>query len=239
LLAAGVLLLGVLIRVALSPNRRFPIPYSNPAAMAWQGDRLWISDWLQQSIFVHEIHGRDLPIVKTYLVPNSHITGLAVVGEMLYVCDGWTRKITKRKIDDVLSEVMSWPSPGPSPAGLFWDGKWLWSLDAEEGKLYQHNLDAKLTILATYRTPGKSPVAFYKDDTYAWTADTETRQLYQHRLDDKMTVLAVYTTEELNQRAEPLSAFSFKDGNFWFTRDRIGKVYRRGRSVLRKLEKPK
>jgi CheY-like chemotaxis protein len=226
------------VRFLFNPNREFPIPYSNPIGMTWQGEKLWVVDWLAQSIYVHEVGSRKLPLIKTYHLPESHIAGIAIVGDKLYTCDSWARRIQRHKIDDFLLVEKTFPSPGPAPSSLFYDGKYLWSSDSSRGMIYQHLLDEKLSVIAEYAAPGTALVGFYKDDKYAWTADNQTRKIYQHRLDEKLTVLATYAYQGFDEGSEPLTSFYWKDGKLWFTRERKNLVYRRSKDLLKREEKP-
>ena len=175
------------LKATLNTNRNYAIPYTNPMDMSWQGDKLWVVDWFTQSIYVHKVEAHDLPLIKTYNFPDSHITGIAVTGDSLYTCDSWAHNIQKHKLDDFLTVVKTFKSPGPTPSSLFFDGKYLWSCDSGAGKIYQHLIDDNLTIIAEFPAPGPALVGFYKDDKYAWTADNKTRKLYQHRLDRTAT----------------------------------------------------
>ena len=226
------------IKSALNTNRNYAIPYTNPMDMAFQNDTLWTVDWFTQSVYRHKIESRDLPLIKTYNFPNSHITGLAIAGDFLYTCDSWAHTIQKHKMDEFLTVVKTFKSPGPAPSSLFFDGKYLWSCDSTAGKIYQHLPDDNLAVIAEFPAPGPALVGFYKDDKYAWTADNKTRQLYQHRLDDQLTVLATYSYEGFDEGSEPLTSIYWVKSDLWYTRERKNQIYRRSKNQLKKQEKP-
>ena len=207
--------------------QNYTLPYSNPTSLFWRNEKLWVLDWLTQSIYVHMLKGDELPIIKTYHLPQLHITGMALVGDMLFTSDPWTKKIRKHKLDDFLTVIATYPSPGPAPSALFWDGKYLWCGDAAQNKIYQLELENKLIIINTYTAPGHAMAGFYKDANYAWTADSQTRRLYQHRLNDKLTVISSSSNEDFERGPEPLSSFYWRNDELWFTRDRKPILYRR------------
>jgi CheY-like chemotaxis protein len=229
--------LWVIGKSVFNPNRDYAIPYNNPMGMAWQKDKLWIVDWFTQSIYLHQVKSRDLPLLKTFHLPETHVTGLAVVGDNLYTCDSWAHHIQKHKLDDFLTVAKTWKSPGSTPSTLFSDGKYLWSTDAETGRIYQHLLDDKLTVIADYPTPGTSLVAFFKDEKFAWSSDAKTRLLYKHRLDEQLSVLETYSYEGFDEGAQPLTCFSWVDDMLWFARERKGFIYKRSKDLLKRQEK--
>lgn len=211
----------------LFTNREFKIAYSNPVDMTWNAGALWVADWYTQSIYVHNLKKSGAPIVKTYYLPEVHLSGVAVAGDRLFTTDSWKQKINRHKLDEYLTVEASLPSPGPNPASLFFDGKYLWSIDSKAGNIYQHRLDDKLTIVADFKAPGSAPVGFYKDDQFAWVSDSQTRRLYKLRLDDQLTPVGSYTLEDLEARREPLACFRWIDGNLWFARDRLAVLFKR------------
>jgi CheY-like chemotaxis protein len=234
---AGLVVVWGGLKIALNTNRDYPIAYSNPMDMSWQNDKLWIVDWFTQAIYVHEVKSHELPLVKTYHLPESHITGLAVTPDAVYTCDSWAHTIQKHKLDDFLTVLKTFKAPGPTPSSLFFDGKYLWSCDSSTGRIYQHLIDDKLTVIADYPAPGSALVGFYKDDKYGWTADNQTRKLYQHRLDEKLTVLATYSYDGFDEGSEPLTCLLWKGSDLWYARERKGFIYRRSKDLLKRQEK--
>jgi len=211
----------------------FALPYSNPTSLLWQDEKLWVLDWYTQSIYVHELRGNELPIVKTYHLPDGHITGMALVDGMLYTSNSWTKTISKHKLDNFLTVVARFPSPGPSPSGLFWDGKYLWCSDLGQNKIYQLQLNNTLLVVGSFPAPGTALAGFYKDDNYAWTADAQTRRLYQHRLNDQLTVIGVYSDDDFERGTEPLSSIVWHGDRLWFARDRRAVLSQRSRAALK------
>lgn len=221
---AAAIVLGGLRWAWRSGDGGMTIPYRHPTAICWVGDTLWSADWFTQMIYEQRLKGVALELVRSMRLPESHITGLTVVGNFLYLTDSWKRSIQKRKIDAALSLIESSPSPDSNPSGLFWDGRYLWSSDSATGRFYQHNLDGKLSVLASYKSPGKTPAGMYKDAHYFWSVDADTRMLYQHRLDNELRVVARYSLPALDDGTHALSCLGFKDGRFWLGRDGRAKL---------------
>jgi len=213
--------------------------HENPTAIVWKKERLWTADWLTQTLYEQKLTGGRLEVLRTFPLPQTHITGLAVSDDYLYVCDSWKKVIQKRRLDDTLTLVRTSKSPGPNPSGLFWDGRYLWSSDASEKRFYQHETEADLSVLASYPAPGNSPSAIFKNDSYFWSADAESRRLYQHRLDEKLGVLATYAIEILDEGPTPLSSFTWKGDKIWFARDGTKTLQVHPLSAFRKIEKEK
>ncbi|HAH05092.1 MAG TPA: hypothetical protein DCM05_00980 [Elusimicrobia bacterium] len=240
LLALGLLASGYALWPQLSRGlqRDYAIPYSHPSALAWKGERLWTADWLTQSVYEQELRAGRLRSVRSTVLPRTHIMGLAVAGDALYLSDSWAKAILKRKLDGRLSAVSSIPSPGPKPAALFYDGRYLWSSDTATGRIYQHELDDQLTVLGSFPAAGKNPVALAKEEGFFWSIDADTRVLYQHRLDNQLRVIAVHSLPELDRGLQQLSCFAFRGQDVWLGRDGADTLLRRGLDTFKRRETP-
>ncbi|MFA6319181.1 MAG: hypothetical protein WC943_17345, partial [Elusimicrobiota bacterium] len=202
------------------------VPYQHPVSVVWKGDRLWTADWFSQTVYEHRLQGGALETVRSTHLPDSHITGLALTDDVLFVADSWKKVIQRRRLDGGLTLLDSVKSPGPDPAGLFWDGRYLWSVDSDTQRFYQHDIDRGLTVIASFRSPGRTPAALFKDDQFFWSADADTRIVYQHRLDNQLRVVAKYTLPALDMGREALSGFTWRDGSVWIARDGLPRLFR-------------
>lgn len=227
----GVLAVGLVWKFVM-PKSQYPVPYANPAALVFMDSNLWIADWFSQAIYLHEARARELVLKKTYYLPDIHLTGMAVTPNAVYTADSWAHVLRMHRMDDHLSVQFTVPSPGPAPCSLFWDGKYLWSCDLTTGKIYQHQADERLTVVASYTSPGKAPIGFYKDDKWAWSMDAKTRQLYQRRIDNQLSIVATFQLPEWQEGGSPLSSFTWRGDDLWFTRTGKGFIFRRSRGGL-------
>lgn len=216
----------------------YPILYSNPSSLIFRGQQLWVSDWFTQSVYVHDLTQKDLKVLKTYYMPDVHVTGMAMSKDALYTADSWTKSIRKHKLDDRLTVVQSVPSPGGAPCSLFFDGKYLWSCDLATGKIYQHQPDERFTVVAVYSSPGAAPVGFFKDDLFGWTLDAKTRQLYERRLDGQLTVKHAYQLREWEEGSAQLASFTWHGDDLWYARTGKPFLYRRHRRHLDEMKLP-
>jgi CheY-like chemotaxis protein len=214
-------------RVPASVSTSYPLDQSNPSALVWEGDSLWVADWLSQTVSRQSFEDNAFVKRQGHKLPAGHITGMAVVGSSLYTTDSWDKVIRRHNRDEALTVTQTVASPGPSPSGLFWDGEFLWSCDYDEGKVYKHVLDERLTVVASYLTPAPGLVGFYKDERGAWSANSRQRRFYRHRLDNLLSVESAYALEDLEIGTEPLSCFTWKDGRLWLARDGRAVLYRR------------
>lgn len=236
LAAAGAVAAGLWAARGTAGGKDYHIPHDHPTALVWKAERLWAADWVTQTVYEYRLEGERLEAKRTVHIPDSTITALAVSGDRLYLADAGRRVIEERKLDSTLTLVRSYPSPGPSPAGLYWDGRYLWSSDSASGRIYRHEAEARLTVLESFKAPGHFPAALHKDDAFLWSADSETRKLYRHRLDKSLTVLAVYGLPELDRGPQPLSALAVRGRTVWFARDGSGTVMARPLSAF--IERP-
>lgn len=218
-------------------GRDVRIPFKNPTGLVWQGGTLWSADWVTQTVYQMKVSRGGVRLLRSVLLPGVHVTGVAVAGEHVYLCDSWKKEIQKRRLDDKLTLVRTYKSPGPNPTGLHWDGRYLWSSDGTKDRFYQHEPEAGLAVLASYRAPGKAPAGIFKDEEFFWSADSETRLIYKHRLDRKLGILAVYSLPLLNPGSEPLSSFTLKGDEIWVARDGSDVLHVRSERKFVKLDK--
>ena len=214
-------------------NSDFAIPHSHTSGLVWRQGELWASDWFDQTIYRYQLNGSKLLPVKSYHLPDSHVTGFAIAGDYFYICDSWKKQIVKRRFDEDLTLAGKYSSPAEQPSCLFWDEKYLWSCDSQSHRIYRHLMDDNLTVVDSFPSPANSPVALYKDDQYMWSADADTRKIYRHELDSKLSVIASYSLPGLNEGQQPLSTFVRLKQNIWLARDGMNSVSRRGQENLK------
>jgi len=206
--------------------RDFPVAQKNPTSLVWNGPELWTADWVAQTVTQYKLAGDRLEPVRSVSLPDTHITGPAVSGDRLWVCDSWKGEIQERKLDETLSLIAARKSPGAKPSGLFFDGRYLWSSDAATKRFYRHGVDADLAVLESYASPAGSPASIYKDENFFWSADAQTRRVYKHRLDRDLKAIEELLAPGLDAGSAPLSAFTIQGANAWIGRDGSGRFSR-------------
>lgn len=216
-----------------APRLGYEVPFKNPTALVWVEDSLWAADWKESSVFRLILQDGKLAVAERFSLPDSHITGMAVSNENIYISDSWSRQIQRwKKEGDRLLLTGSWASPGAQPSALFFDGTSLWSADVGEKKIYRHALDDRLTVLAAF--PVDMPVVgLWADAERFWSADSANRLIHRHRWDDALSLVASYGLKELDDGKSPVSAFAMRGGGeVWLARDGEGAVIERPLSAF-------
>ena len=230
------LFLAVKMRPAQAPAREalgYEVPFKNPTALTWVGDSLWAADWKESAVFRLTLKDGALSVAERFSLPESHITGMAVSGDNVYISDSWSHQIQRwKKEGDRLLLTGSWASPGGQPSALFYDGTNLWSADSEAKKIYRHALDDRMTVLSAF--PVDMPVVgLWADADRFWSADSANRLIHRHRWDDALSLIASYGLKELDDGKAPVSAFAMKEGgDVWLARDGEGTVLERPLSAF-------
>ncbi|MBI4395562.1 MAG: response regulator [Elusimicrobia bacterium] len=209
------------------PDKGFPIPYTNPTALCYAGDKtLWAADWVTSSLYKHNLDQK-LSVAQIVQLPGGHPTGIAWDGVNLWTCNSWEQKIYKHGMDAGLSVAAEYPSPGPEPAGLYWDGVNLWVCDYKEGKFYRMKVSEEgLTVLNAYDSPGPRPVGLFITPDNLWSADAETNRIYKHAKDNTLTVIAVYVASSYKDRKNFISGLAWDGKYIWSCADEHADIHR-------------
>lgn len=209
--------------------REYPGVAANISALVWSGDKkLYAGDWLAQAVYLYSAGKDGLKLESTFPLEKTHISGLTVAGDRLYVADSWKGVIEERKLAPGLPLVRTFPAPGKVSA-LFYDGEYLWTCDSE-GNAVLRSPDAELTPSVSFRLPEK-PDQMFKDDSYLWTAVSSTGKIYRHKLDDSLTLDGIYKLKT-DRPGYPLSAFAWRGSRIWLARDGLGVIFEAGKGEL-------
>jgi len=219
-------------------GKDYRLPFSHPTALLWEGETLWAADWSEGAVYTMRLGSRDLTVSQRFILPDTHIVGMAVAGDAVYIADSWKRNIQLwRRGADGLGFEKAWPSPGASPCALFHDGKTLWSADRLERRIYQHAADDSLSVLNAYKAR-HTPVAIFADSQNFWSADSESRLVYRHRWDPLLSLIGSYSLPELEGGRQPLSAFTLRGEEAWLAKDGSDRLYMRQLWRLRQAPLP-
>jgi sugar lactone lactonase YvrE len=196
--------------------------------MVWSDGKLLAGDWLAQAVYQYSLSRGGLELVQTFPLEKTHISGLAAVGDTLYVADSWKKVIEARRLSPGLPLIRSYPAPG-NVSALFYDGEFLWTCDGDGNVVLRHP-DPDLTPAASFKLPEK-PDQVFKGGKYLWTLVSSTGKIYRHRLDDSLTLDGIYKLRT-PRPGYPLSAFAWRDGRIWFARDGLGIIFEAGSGEL-------
>jgi len=145
------------------------------------------------------------------------LSGISVGKDILYSCDANGKRIRSHRLDESLTVLQEFPSPGQNPTGVAWDGQNLWTCDAGVARVYQHVPDERLTVLASYPTIGKNPVGLYHDGEFLWSGDADTRKLYKHNIDRSLSVREIYALP--SQEVPAFSGFAIVGDEVWVSNE--------------------
>lgn len=213
---------------AAAYHREYQGAAANISAIVWNGDRLVAGDWLTQAVYVYSAGKEGLKLEETYPLEKTHISGLAVAGDVLYVADSWKKTIESRRLGPGLTPLGSVPMSGKVSA-LFYDGEYLWTCDSE-GNAVMRLTDPELTPTVAFKLPEK-PDQIFKTRKYLWTAVSSTGKLYRHNLDDSLSLDAVFTLKT-SRPGNPLSAFAWRGSRLWLARDGLPAIAESGAGEL-------
>ena len=213
---------------AASYHREYSGVAANISAMVWNGEKLIAGDWLSQAVYVYSAGEDGMRLEETFPLEKTHISGLAVAGDTLYVADSWKKTVEARRLAPGLPLLKSFPMPGKVSA-LFYDGEYLWTCDSE-GNAVLRLPDSELTPTVSFKLAEK-PDQIFKTKKYLWTAVSSTGKVYRHNLDDSLSQNAVFTLKT-SKDGNPLSAFAWRGSHLWLARDGLSVIYETGAGEL-------
>ena len=215
-------------------DAQYTVPYSNPTSIAYDGSHIWVTDWVTQSFYRHNVD-KMLSMAQTFYLQDSHPTGITFNGDYVWSSNSWESLVFKHKLDKSLTIVETYQAPGREPSGLYWDGVYLWICDIGQAKIYKTRVTNEgLSTIAVYESPGNNPVGLFSDGQYYWVGDSETNRIY--RLDENFSVLDVYIVPQFEQKEKRLSAIGWDGTTIWVCSDESQEIYRVAFKSLKKLQ---
>ncbi|MFA6091714.1 MAG: hypothetical protein WCU88_04445 [Elusimicrobiota bacterium] len=196
----------------------YPVPFSHPTSLLWEGDVLWASDPMEQAAYRFQLTESGLSLDRRIPVQGVRLTGLARVRGDLYAIDADSRVIARlRPEGGALIVDRSWPAPGSRPSAILFDGKDLWTADAGERRLYRHAVDETLQVLET-RPAQQAVASMASDGTRLWTADDAGNWLAQP-LRYAAQSQPYRWLPFLSEAPAPPTCMAFRGRNLWTARD--------------------
>ncbi|MBI4348530.1 MAG: hypothetical protein HY553_16945, partial [Elusimicrobia bacterium] len=157
------------------------VPFAHASGLAWEGDTLWASDWFDQAVYRLSFGKDGAQVAKKHALPGVAPVGLALGAGHLFLIDGSSAQIQKRRIDADLTLVATIASPGPQPTALHFDGRNLWSADRKTGLLYKHADDETLSVLESFPL-GADAAALQFEGASVWWVGSSHRVFSRHGL---------------------------------------------------------
>lgn len=195
-------------RSSLDRRQSWDLPYQHPAAMAFDGNNLLISDWFTQTLYIHDAQApegedapRELPVRKVVAFPAEPPTALAMVKDAAWTLTA-QGSVARRMRDGKWTVLGRYPAGSSRPVGIAFDGLYLWTVDAREKKILKHLVDDRLTVLASFPYPGAKAAALAFDGKSLWSLDAGNRELLRHHLE---------RPHEVTRR---LALSEYKDGRY-------------------------
>jgi DNA-binding response OmpR family regulator len=203
----------------LAQRSHWDLPYRHPSSMAFDGGKLWISDWFSQSVYVHD--PATAAVERVVHFPDETPLALALGGDSAWTSDAAGR-VTRRMKDARLTEVGR--AKAPRTFGLAFDGLYLWTLDVDGQSWIRKRLpDESLTVMGSYRYPGSKPAALAWDGHDLWSLDAGNRELVRHNLERPDEPTERVSLREYSDGAYRPVALAFDGKNFWTVGERLPK----------------
>ena len=209
-------------------KKSYTVENSNTSSITWVGNNLLLSDWLKETIYSYKISGGRLMLVRKYFLKGIHISSIGTENGFLYVADSWAKTLQKRRLDDTLSLIKEYKLDGGIISVFCEDGR-LWTLD-NDGVLKVKNLDEKFSVISSVKLKNH-PDQIFRNGKTLWSASSGKKRIYKHRLDKDMKIIKTYFLKGFENDL-PFSAFAWRKGRLWFSRDGENKIHEIGKGYL-------
>lgn len=165
--------------------KTIPAPGSSCQGLTWDGEYLWVSDIMKDSIYrIDTAYGNIVHQIPT--TPANHLfEGLAWDGEYLWASHYKSMYITEptiSRIDPVSGNVLnsatiqvynSWPH------GIAWDGEYIWENDFRHHKIYKINQNNGSALDSIVAPGDESNIGLTWYNGFLISNDTNTDSIYQ------------------------------------------------------------
>lgn len=123
-----------------------------PLALTKNENYLWSVG--NDLVLRQHILNENLDVIRSYRIKENSPTGMAFIGNNLWLCDASTKKIYQYYVGAEILLVNAYSSGLSLPVGLHWDGRFIWIADAAANKVYlfSQKMD-NLELAKIYRLP--------------------------------------------------------------------------------------
>lgn len=199
-------------RISAARVDRWTLTMFHPAGLAFDGRDVWVVDWFSQSLYAQS--RADAAVRAVRYLPAETPLAAAFADDAVWTV-GADGTVSRRKRDEKLTALQSYPKAAPNCAGIAYDGLYLWTLDARAKTLSKRLLDDALTVVSTSRVPGAKPAALVWDGGALWTMDAVDRVLRRHDGSDPSRVIAVLPLPEYADGAYTPTGLTWDGDRFW------------------------
>jgi hypothetical protein len=204
----------------LPPPSITKLPYAHPSGIAFEKNRVLVSDWYAQAIYKHDL--KDLKITSIASFPDTVPVGLADGPDTIWLttADGGIERRMKNGKFTQLSKTRPGPNP---PSGICYDGLYFWAAYPQGNRISKRMANDELTELKSFTYPGLALTALSCDRRFLWVADEGLRSLVKLSPDDPETILSKTEIPQYASKSLKITALGAKDGKLWFAAEDTGK----------------
>ncbi len=154
--------------------KTLPLPTTTPGDLAWDGEALWVSDWIEGVLY--RCDPEDGRVLKRLTAPCYRPRGLAWAADRLYIADDFAGRIY---VFDPATEVTitEYATPNGGGLGLAWDGQALWLADNMKTELHRL-IPGDGTVLTYFSAPQEEPGGLAFDGSYLWVTQRQHDRVY-------------------------------------------------------------
>ncbi len=204
---------------AASPASMTELPYSHPSGLAFEKDRVLVSDWYTQAIYSHDL--KDFKIAAIASFPDTVPVGLADGADNVWLTAAGGA--IERRMKNGKFTLSSKTKYGPgAPTGACYDGLYFW-FAYPDGKISKRMANDELTEIKSFNYPGGTPTALACNARFLWVADEKLRSLVKLSPDDPETIISKTEIPQYASRSLEITALGDHDGRLWFGAEDKGK----------------
>ncbi len=195
-------------RLKLVPAGFELLAAKNPTSVAFDGERLWISEWDGRILSFDPAYTRN-PVTED-AVPGMdpyHPAALSAGGAFLWSLDEAQGRIVKHEAGSPAKVLGSRATPGPAPTAMAYDGQAVWVYDAVSKTLFSAAGD-RTDFTPHTIDPEIVPTAMLWKGEDFWLFDSKSGRLILYRLEDGR--LRLKSRHPIEERVLGLS--SWEDG---------------------------
>jgi hypothetical protein len=237
LLSAG-LIIGAfkILSPSALPPASFVVESGNISYLACSEDRLYVTDWLEQGVYVYQTpktaSEKNLLLSGVYKKNDFQPTAASVFGGELWVADSLQGLFARYKISEDGNSILpdkNFRSPSTSPSGILAEKDAVWSYDFNTGKIYRHAA-GDMSVEAAYDLPIETPCGMARLSGLFYVGDTRTGRIVALNPRD-MTIALVSEPREYAGGKEKMVGLCADGVNIW-TASESGRIFRHDPSRL-------